>query len=109
VASINIMQAQSKEMYFIFNLDYRHVALSREIRHGLPTKSQYSTKPNNLSEMSKTQWTHTLHISLKQGKSNGPVSQTGGSDFGCNDYISNSGCSGSKIGCFSFYWLVLND
>jgi hypothetical protein len=31
--------------------------------------------------MSEMQWSHTLHISLKQKKSNGPVSQTGGSDL----------------------------
>jgi hypothetical protein len=61
---INIVQAQDEEMYFIFNLEYRHATLSRGIPHGLPTKSQCSTKPKNPNEMSETQWSHTLHISL---------------------------------------------
>jgi hypothetical protein len=62
------MQAQVEEKYFIFNLEYRNAALSREIPHGLPTKSQYSTYPKNPSEMSETQWPHILHISLNQEK-----------------------------------------
>jgi hypothetical protein len=45
VATINIVQAQVDEIYFIFNLECRHVTLSRGISHGLPTKSQWSTKP----------------------------------------------------------------
>jgi hypothetical protein len=45
VAAINIVQAQVEEMYFMFNLECRHAALSRGIQHGLPTKSQCSTKP----------------------------------------------------------------
>jgi hypothetical protein len=68
VARINLMQAQVEEKYFIFNLEYRNAALSREIPHGLPTKSQYSTYPKNPSEMSETQWPHILHISLNQEK-----------------------------------------
>jgi hypothetical protein len=43
VATINSVQAQVK-MYFIFNLEYRYVALSRGILHGLPTKSQCALK-----------------------------------------------------------------
>jgi hypothetical protein len=55
VARINLVQAQVEEKYFIFNLKYGNVALSRGISHGLPTKSQCSTKPKNSSEMSETQ------------------------------------------------------
>jgi hypothetical protein len=40
VTRINFVQAQVEEKYFIFNLEYRNVALSRVIPHGLPTKSQ---------------------------------------------------------------------
>jgi hypothetical protein len=79
------VQAQVEEMYFIFNLEYRCVALSRGIPHGLPTKSQCSTKSRNPSEMSEAQWSHTLRISLNLEKSDGSVSQTGLSGFGCND------------------------
>jgi hypothetical protein len=39
VATINIVQAQVEELCFICNLEYRDVALSRRIPHGLPTKS----------------------------------------------------------------------
>jgi hypothetical protein len=42
VARINIVEDQVEEMYFIFYLEYRNVALLRGISHGLPTKSQYS-------------------------------------------------------------------
>jgi hypothetical protein len=55
VATINIVQAQVEEIYFIFNLEYTRDALSRGIRHELSTKSQYSIKPKNLSEMPETQ------------------------------------------------------
>jgi hypothetical protein len=65
VVTIHFVQAQVEEMYFIFNLEYRCVALSRGIPHGLPTKSQCSTKSRNPSEMSEAQWSHTLRISLK--------------------------------------------
>jgi hypothetical protein len=43
VARINLVQAQVEENYFIFNLEYRNVALSIVIPHGLPIKSQCST------------------------------------------------------------------
>jgi hypothetical protein len=69
VARINIVQAQAKEVYFIFDLEYRNATLSRAIPHRLPTKSQYSTKPKNPSEMRGTQWPHSLHLSLNPGKS----------------------------------------
>jgi hypothetical protein len=36
------VQAQVEEMYFMFYLGYRNAALSREISHGLPIKSQCS-------------------------------------------------------------------
>jgi hypothetical protein len=55
VVTINIVQTQVEEIYFIFNLDCRHVTLSRGIPYELLTKSQYSTKPKILSEMSETQ------------------------------------------------------
>jgi hypothetical protein len=42
VATINIMQAQDEELYFIFNLEYRCVALSIGISYGLSIKSQCS-------------------------------------------------------------------
>jgi hypothetical protein len=88
VATINLVQTQVKEMYFIFNLECRRAALSKGIPHILPIKSQCSTKPKNSSEMSETQYPHTLHISLNQEKSDGSVFQTGGFSFGCNGYIS---------------------
>jgi hypothetical protein len=76
------VQVQVEEMYFIFNLEYRYVALSRGMQHRLSTKSHAQQKPNYPSEMSETQWPHTLHISLNQVKSDGPVSQTEGSGLG---------------------------
>jgi hypothetical protein len=76
------VQAQVKEMYFIFNLEYRYVTLSRGMLYRLSIKSHGQQKPKYPSEMSETQWTHTLHISLNQGKLDGPVSQTEGSGLG---------------------------
>jgi hypothetical protein len=73
------VQAQVEEMYFIFNLEYRYAALSRGMLCRLSTKSHAQQKPKYLSEMSETQWPHTLHISLNQEKPYGPVFQTGGS------------------------------
>jgi hypothetical protein len=93
VATINIVQTQVEEMYFIFNLEYRYVALLRGIPYELPTKSQCLTMPKKPSEMSEVQWPQILHISLNQGKSDVPVSQIRGSGLVCNDYISNFGCS----------------
>jgi hypothetical protein len=43
VARINLVKAQVELKYFIFNIEYRNVTLSRGISHGLPTKSQCST------------------------------------------------------------------
>jgi hypothetical protein len=43
VVAINIVQAQVKEMYFVFNLECRHATISRGIPHGLPKKSQWLT------------------------------------------------------------------
>jgi hypothetical protein len=43
VAKSNFVQAQFEEKYYIFNLEYMNAALSREIPHGLPTKTQCST------------------------------------------------------------------
>jgi hypothetical protein len=60
------VQAQVKEMYFIFNLEYRYAALLRWMLHRLSTKSHAQQKPKYPSEMSETQWPHTLHISLNQ-------------------------------------------
>jgi hypothetical protein len=79
VATITIMQAQVEEIYFIVNLECRHATLSRGMLHGLPTKSQCSTKAENPGERRETQWAHTLHISLNQRKLDGPVSQNEGS------------------------------
>jgi hypothetical protein len=50
--------------------------------HRLSTKSHAQQKPKYPSEMSEIQWPHTLHISLKQEKPDGPVSQIGGSGLG---------------------------
>jgi hypothetical protein len=69
-------------MYFIFNFEYRYAALSRGMLHGLATKSHAQQKPKYPSEMSETQWSHTLHISLNQEKPDGPVSQTEGFGLG---------------------------
>jgi hypothetical protein len=73
------VQTQVEEMYFIFNLDYRYAALSGGMLHILSTKSHAQQKHNYPSEMSETQWPHIVHISLNQIKSDGLVSQTGGS------------------------------
>jgi hypothetical protein len=43
VVTINLVQAQVEEIHFLFNVEYRHAALSRGIPHGLSTKSQCST------------------------------------------------------------------
>jgi hypothetical protein len=43
-ATINIVQAQVEEIYFIFNFEYMFAALSREMSLGLQTKSQCSLK-----------------------------------------------------------------
>jgi hypothetical protein len=51
---------------------------------------------------------HTLHISLNPEKLDILVCQTGVFGLDCNDYNSNSECSGSKTGYFNFYWLVHN-
>jgi hypothetical protein len=72
------VQAKVEEMYFIFNLEYGYVALSRGMLHRWSTKSHAQQKPKYSSEMSEIQWPHTLHISLNQGKLDGPGSQTGG-------------------------------
>jgi hypothetical protein len=76
------MQAQVEEMYFIFNLEYRYAALSREMLHRLSTKSHAQQKSKYPSEMSETQWSHIFHILLNQGKPDGPISQIRGSDLG---------------------------
>jgi hypothetical protein len=76
------VQTQVEEMYFIFKLEYKYAALSRGMLHRLSTKSHAQQKPKYLSEMSETQWPHTLHISLNQEKTDGPIFQTGGFDLG---------------------------
>jgi hypothetical protein len=53
-------------MYFIFNLEYSYAALSRGMLHRLSIKSHAQQKIKYPSEMSKTHWLHTLHISLNQ-------------------------------------------
>jgi hypothetical protein len=75
------MQAQVKKMYFICNFEYRYAALSRGMLHRLSTKSYAQQKFKYPSEMSETQWTHTLHVSWNQGKLDGSVFQTGGSSL----------------------------
>jgi hypothetical protein len=76
------VHAQAEETYFIFNLEYRYATLSGGMLHRLSIKSHAQQKPNYPSEMSEIQWPHTLHISLNQVKSDGPVSQIGGSGLG---------------------------
>jgi hypothetical protein len=76
------VQTQIEEMYFIFNLEYKYAALSRGMLHGLLIKSHVQQKTKYPNEMSETQWSHTLYISLNQGKPDGPVAQTGRSDLG---------------------------
>jgi hypothetical protein len=73
------MQVQVEKMYFIFNFEYRYAALSRGMLHRLSIKSHAQQKTKYPSEMSETQWSHTLYISLNQEKSDGTVSQIGGS------------------------------
>jgi hypothetical protein len=60
------VQAQVEEIYFIFNLEYKYDALSRGMLHKLSSKSHAQQKAKYTSEMSETQWLHTLHISLNQ-------------------------------------------
>jgi hypothetical protein len=48
----------------------------------LSTKSHAQQNPKYTSEMSETQWPHTLHISLNQKKPDGLISQTRGSGLG---------------------------
>jgi hypothetical protein len=67
------VQAQVKEIYFIFNLEYRYAALSKWMLYRLSTKSHAQQKTKYPSEVSETQWPHTLRISLNQEKSDGPV------------------------------------
>jgi hypothetical protein len=67
------VQDQVEEMYFIFNLEYRYAALSREMLHRLSIKSHAQRKHKYPSEMSETQWPHTPHISLNQVKPDGPI------------------------------------
>jgi ABC-type antimicrobial peptide transport system ATPase subunit len=62
------MQAQVKEMYFIFNFEYMYAALSRGMLHRLSIKSHAQQKSKYPSEMSETQCPHTLHTSLNQKK-----------------------------------------
>jgi hypothetical protein len=76
------LQAQVEEMYFIFNIEYRYAALSKEILRRLSIKSHAQQKLKYLSKMCEIQWPHTLHISLNQKKSDGPVSQTRGFGLG---------------------------
>jgi hypothetical protein len=81
--TIYIVQAQIKEMYSIFNLEYRHATLSRGMLHMLPTKSQCITKAQKLKwDEWNTIATYTLYISLNQGKSKCPISQIRGSGLG---------------------------
>jgi hypothetical protein len=67
------VQAQVEKMYFIFNLEYMYATLSRWMLHRLSTKSHAQQNSKYPSEMSETQWSHTLHISVNRGKMDGPV------------------------------------
>jgi hypothetical protein len=103
---------RDEEMYFIFNFEYRYVALSRRMLHRLLIKSHTQQKPKYLSKMSETQWPHTLDISLNQGKLDGPVFQTGGSYLGGWAPITSfliPDVPVTKTRCSNFYWLVSND
>jgi hypothetical protein len=59
--------------------------------------------------MSETQWPYILYFSLNQEKQDNMVSQTKVFNFACNDYISNSGCSGFQFLLASFQLLVFGD
>jgi hypothetical protein len=72
------VQAQVEEMYFIFNLEYMYAALSRGMLRRLSKKSHAQQKTKYPSEISETQWSHTLHISLNQEKPDSPVYQPDG-------------------------------
>jgi hypothetical protein len=64
-----------------------------------------------LSEMSETQWSHTLHISLNQGKPNDPVSQIEGSGLGRWAPMASFLIPDVliiKTEYSNFYWLVSN-
>jgi hypothetical protein len=105
------VQAQVEEMYFIFNIEYTYVVLSRRMLHRLSTESHAQQKPKYSSKMSETQWSHTLHISLNQEKLDDPVSQTGGADLGRwapTASFQIPDVPVFKTGCFSFYRLVSN-
>jgi hypothetical protein len=78
----HLVQAQVEEIYFIFNLEYKYATLSRGMLYRLSTKSHAQQKAKYPSEMSETQWLHTLHIALNQEKPNGSVSQTEVSGLG---------------------------
>jgi hypothetical protein len=107
----HLVQAQVKEIYFIFNLEYRYAVISRGMLHRLSIKCHAQQKPKYSSDMSETQRLHTLHISLNQKKPSGPVSQTRGSSLGRWAPMASFQILDvlvSKTGCFSFYWLVSN-
>jgi hypothetical protein len=76
------VQAQVEEIYFIFNLEYRYATLLRGMLHRLSTKSHAQQKTKYPSEISETQWPHTLYISLNQEKLDVAVFQTGRSGLG---------------------------
>jgi hypothetical protein len=78
-----------------------YLILSVGIPHGLPTKSQCSTKPKKLSEMSETQWSCILHISLNQGKPDFLV-------WAPTVSFQILDVSVFKTRFYDFYWLVPN-
>jgi hypothetical protein len=52
---------------FIFNLEYNCRSIKRDTTW-IANKVSMLTYPKNSSEISETQWPHTLHISLNQEK-----------------------------------------
>jgi hypothetical protein len=52
---VTTITPQIEEMYFIFNLEYTYVALSKGMLHRLLAKSYTQQKPKYPSEMSETQ------------------------------------------------------
>jgi hypothetical protein len=91
-----------KKLFIYFSLEYM-VPLYQEGYHiDWQKKSQcsHSLKTQVKLEKHNDLIHYTSHSARK--KYDSPVSQSRISDFACNDYISNSGCSG-------FYWLVYNN
>jgi hypothetical protein len=90
VVRINIVQTQVEKMYFIFNLEYRNVALSREITHGLPTKSQ---------------WSQSLKTQVRWVKNNGLIHSTSHKTLD-KPYVPVSKSEGPVCPVVTIFWIL---